>query len=151
MHASEATLAAVGSRISVVMSTGAQLEGDVSGRDGEWLMLETEQGPVALNRAQIVMIAGAGVPLTPAAKPTAARARSAQPGRPWTDDELRMLADAFLDGAPDKELANGFGRTPAIIKQLRQAFEIARGNLDEDQATDIAVSWVPRWRRVLAG
>ena len=40
---------------------------------------------------------------------------------------------------------------PGIIKQLRQGFEAARGNLVEDQVGEVAATWIHRWRRLLAG
>ncbi len=76
---------------------------------------------------------------------------SQAPGSPWSDAELKRLADAFLDGHEDGELAERHKRARPAIKQLRQGFECARGNLVEDQISSVAATWVSRWRRVLAG
>ena len=70
------------------------------------------------------------------------------PGGDWTDDDLRLLADAMLDGADDATLAREFGRTRGAVRRLRAAFECARGNLVEDDIGP-AVAWVPRLQRVL--
>jgi len=52
---------------------------------------------------------------------------SRAPGRAWKDDDLRTLADAFLDGGEDVDLAGRFNRSRGQIKELRQGFECARG------------------------
>ena len=146
-------------------AVGIALSGRITGKSDEWLQLLMPQGAVSVQLAHVAVIAEPGVAdglsaqlpqagkafedATPAPQP-AKKSRSQNPGRPWQDDELRMLADAFLDGITDKELAKEFGRTPAVVKQLRQGFECARGNLVEDQISEVAVTWVHRWRRVLS-
>ena len=84
-------------------------------------------------------------------KTAAAKKRSSShsPGRAWQEGDLRLLADAFLDGVTDQELAKEFNRTRAAIKQMRQGFECARGNLNQDLLEEIAQSWVHRWRKLL--
>jgi hypothetical protein len=70
-------------------------------------------------------------------------------GRAWLDEDLQQLADAFLDGHDDVILSQRFSRAKNQIKELRQAFECARGNLVDDQVSAIALTWVPRWRKAL--
>jgi hypothetical protein len=85
-------------------------------------------------------------------RPTSAdrpRRASRAPGRPWRDEDLRQLADGFLDGQDDQQLCGSYNRTRAQIKELRAGFECARGNLVEDQISEVAATWVERWRRVL--
>jgi hypothetical protein len=59
------------------------------------------------------------------------------------------IAYAYLDGIEDGDLAQRFSRSRGQIKELRQAFECARGNLVEDQISPIAATWVARWRKAL--
>lgn len=139
---------ALGTPCTVGLVDGTRLEGVPLAVAGGWLRLEHERGEVVVNLAQVTVVAPPGV--LPARRERKRRAPGA-PGRPWQDDDLRLLADAFLDGAVDRDLAREFDRTPAIVRQLREAFEAARGELDEDALGEVARSWVPRWRRVLAG
>ena len=67
------------------------------------------------------------------------------------EDDLRALADAFLDNISDTELAMRHHRTKSAIKEMHQGFECARGNLVEDQISPVAQTWVARWRKLLAG
>jgi hypothetical protein len=70
-------------------------------------------------------------------------------GRAWLDEDLKTLADAYLDGVEDGELSQRLNRARSQIRELRQAFECARGNLIEDQISPIAATWVARWRKAL--
>ena len=140
----------VGRRCSFLLANGTRLEGDLTDADGQWWRVVNEQGEVLLNPALIAAVAPDGALPAAASKRRARSAGGGSPGRPWADDELRQLADAFLDGEIDRDVAARFGRTPAIIRQMRQGFEVARGNLDAEQATEIAQTWVGRWREVLA-
>jgi len=142
--------------VALLLADGTRLSAAIADQRAGWWLLETDEGTVWVQLAHVVLVGSeAAVPAGGrrgrGGGGSTSRSRSSAPGRPWSDDELRMLADAFLDGAVDKDLAREFGRTPAIVKQLRQGFECARGNLDEERVTEIAASWVPRWRRVLAG
>jgi hypothetical protein len=71
------------------------------------------------------------------------------PGRAWTEEELRRLGEGFIEGTADHALATAFNRTRGQLKELRQGFECARGNLDVDDISPVAATWVARWRRVL--
>lgn len=137
----------------LLLVTGRRLVGSISPHASSgWWVVQTAQGVVEVNPALVVASAAPGV-LDAGKAVGAPRRRSVAgaPGRPWGDEELRLLADAFLDqAASDKDLAQEFARTPAIIKQLRQGFEAARGNLVEDQVGEVALTWIPRWRRLLA-
>ena len=73
------------------------------------------------------------------------------PGRPWADADMRALADGFLEQLQDGELAERHHRTRHQVTTLRHAFECARGNLNEDDLSPVAHTWVDRWQRVLAG
>jgi len=142
----------------VLVANGAVLRGALSLLDGGWWRLQGAGGVIDLNPQQVIGVgapgswaaAGGGSAVKEAGGGRAPRTNRGGAGRPWRDEELRLLANAYLDGVTDKELAQEFSRTPAIIKQLRQGFECARGNLVEDQISEVAASWVHRWRRVLA-
>jgi len=71
------------------------------------------------------------------------------PARAWQDEDLKKLATGFLDGDDDATLSEAHHRARSQIRELRQAFECARGNLVEDQISPVAQTWITRWRRVL--
>jgi len=143
---------APGTTYEFELGDGRRLRALVSAAEGAWLTLAVDGRRVDLHLAQVALAAEDRLPPltrdTQPARPTRKPSRRS-PGRPWSDEELRLLADAFLDGAVNKDLAREFGRTAAIIGHLRQGFECARGNLTEDQIDEVAQSWVHRWRRVL--
>ena len=85
----------------------------------------------------------------PASKDAPIRAGGKALGRAWLDEDLKALADAYLDGAEDGDLAQRFNRSRGQVRELRQAFECARGNRVEDQISPIAATWVARWRKAL--
>ncbi len=88
---------------------------------------------------------------TPKDAPSGMPKASRVPGRPWQDDDLKSLSESFLDGADDQTCAQRFNRARSAIRELRQGFECARGNLVEDQISPIAMGWIGRWRKVLSG
>ena len=151
-----------GRRVAVQLAQGPVYRGEVRRTVDGWVLLETEDAQQLINLDHVAMITHEGAAtdddeveegLESLPKPTSAdrpiRASRA-PGRPWKDDDLRQLADAFLDGMQDVELAGRFNRTKGQVRELRQGFECARGNLVEDQISPVAQTWVARWRRVLA-
>jgi hypothetical protein len=85
----------------------------------------------------------------PSSKETPMRVTGKALGRAWLDEDLKVLADAYLDGVQDADIAQRLSRAKGQIKELRQAFECARGNLVDDQISPIAATWVPRWRKAL--
>lgn len=148
-------------RANVVLAQGEVFVGEVEWSGKGWLRLRTDAGQRLINLAHVAVIGLVGSVLDdedeidsalpkPTSKDRPVKVSQA-PGRPWPDDELKRLADAFLDGVEDNELAERHKRARPAIKQLRQGFECARGNLVEDQISEVAATWVPRWRRVLAG
>ncbi len=149
-------------RANVVLAQGEIFVGEVEWSGKGWLRLRTDAGQRLINLAHVAVISFDGSVLDqdgdavdaalpkPSSKDRPVKVSQA-PGRPWHDDELKRLADAFLDGHEDAELAERHKRARPAIKQLRQGFECARGNLVEDQISPVAATWVPRWRRVLAG
>lgn len=140
-----------GERLILLLADGNRIEGELLDAEGDWWRIAAGDGEVLVNPAQVAAVASAGaLPASSAApRKRAAATTGGSPGRPWADEDLTALADAFLDGENDKDLAARFGRTPAIVKQLRQGFEAARGNLDEDRISEIARTWIARWREVL--
>jgi hypothetical protein len=146
--------ALIGHRCVLLLVEGSRIEGELQAADNLWWRLSAEEGEILVNPQHVAAVGiSGGLPVTAGGGgggKAAKRARGAAPGRPWADEQLKALADGFLDGETDKDLAATFGRTPAIIRQLRQAFEAARGNLDEDQLGEVAGTWVGRWRQVLA-
>jgi hypothetical protein len=153
-----------GRRVTAQLVQGPLYRGSVRRVVDGWLLLETESGLVLINLSQVAVISqeagdtGDDVEaslegLDELPKPTSAERptrTSRAPARPWKDDDLKQLADAFLDGADDSELASRFNRTRGQVKELRQGFECARGNLVEDQISSVAATWIDRWRRVLS-
>lgn len=125
--------------------------------DSPWLRCDSQSGTVWLKQEQIAAIGQASALAASSEKPKKTKAASnkstARPsaGRPWLDDDLKLLANAFMDNVEIPLLATEFNRTRAAIKQMRLGFECARGNLDEDQVDEVARSWIHRWQQVLAG
>jgi hypothetical protein len=146
------------------LADGTPVPGRIIACADGWLHLRDLDGEQVFNLAQVAGITlqdgeGAARPV-PAQDDNLPRPRSKERpvkvgggavGRPWTEPELRALADAFLDGAQDGELAERFRRTRSQVTELHRGFECARGNLVEDQISPAAQTWVPRWRRLLAG
>jgi hypothetical protein len=147
---------AVGSQISIRLANGAHVQGQIEARDSSWLRLRTPVGTSYVQLTHIAVISvggdavGEGLP-KPTSKDAPVKSGARAPGRAWSEDELRLLADAFLDGKHDSDLAERFHRTRGAIKEMHQGFEAARGNLVEDQISPVARTWVSRWRRVLGG
>jgi hypothetical protein len=148
-----------GRRVTAQLAQGPVYRGAVRRVVDGWLLLETDAGNMLINLDHVALIGQEpgetedpeegleSLPKpTPAEKPIRA---SRAPGRAWKDEDLRALADGFLDGHEDGELAGRFNRTRGQLKELRQGFECARGNLVEDQISAVAREWVERWRRVL--
>jgi hypothetical protein len=149
-----------GRGIAVHLSNGQICRGQVGGLRGPWLHLTAESGGVLVNLTQVtaIVLDAASAPEAmidiarpkPRSKDEPIRAGSKALGRAWADAELKALADAFLDGLQDGELAERFHRSRSQITELHQAFECARGNLVEDQLRPVARTWVARWRKALA-
>ncbi len=155
-------LLGAGREIDLHLVGGVRLEGHVLMCGNGWLQLATAQGGVLVNLAQVVAIGMEGTgsvptPVTsvgglpkPSSKDRPRMAGGTAPGRPWRDEDLKQLADSYLDGELDADLAARYHRTRGQIKEMRQGFECARGNLVDDQIGDVARTWVERWRRVLS-
>ncbi len=149
----------IGQPVTVQFPDGVVVRGLLRACGGGWLKLEDRRGHHWVQASQVVMISavteGEAEPVDDdRPKPRSADApvrTSRAPGRPWADDDLKTLAEAFLDTVNDSECAQRFNRTRHQITLLRQGFEAARGGLDEDRIPDVAKTWVARWRRVLAG
>jgi hypothetical protein len=151
-----------GRSVTAHLTNGQVVRGLISGLRGGWIsLIGTNDGdsPVLINLAHasaLVLDAKAApapfVEVTkpkPTSKDAPIRAGGKALGRAWLDEDLKTLADAYLDGAEDGELAQRFNRSRGQIKELRQAFECARGNLVEEQISPIAATWVARWRKAL--
>ena len=148
--------------ISVQLATGEVRRGLVMGMGAGWLHLVGDDGVQLVNLAQVALVSldaqTAAAPMAvdaarprPMTKDVPIKAGSRAPGRPWQETELKQLSEAYLDGRPDAELAERFHRTRGQIRELRQGFECARGNVVEDQLSMVARTWVGRWRKVLGG
>jgi hypothetical protein len=141
---------AAGEAIRVDLRDGRSVSGHLVGADGHWLGLETDDGRLLLPVAGIAAVCADQVRLGLAEKPRRKAAGAAPAvGRGWNDADLRQLADAFLDGEHDAQLAERFGRSRSVIKILHAAFECARGNLVEEDLPDAAKAWLGRWSAVL--
>lgn len=150
---------APGRGVAVHLNNGQICRGQVSGLRGPWLHLAADSGGVLVNltQASAIVLDAAAAPEAvidaprpkPRSKEDPIRAGSRALGRAWTDAELKALADAFLDGHHDGELAERFSRSRSQITDMHQAFECARGNIVEDQLRPVATTWVARWRKAL--
>lgn len=148
-------------RATLVLADGTAFTGELQWSKKGWAKLVGDHGTSLLQLTHVAMIKPLG---TMAEEPEADEAlpkpRSKEgvelagpqaPGRAWHEADLRALANAFLDGDTDSELAQRHHRTRSAIKEMRQGFECARGNLVDDQISPVARTWVARWRKVLAG
>jgi len=150
-----------GIRVHLSLANGGAIDGLLEHVQHGWLRVRGDDGVhyvqlthiacIGLGAEEAASIADTTDAALPVPKAHQTRGNSKAPGRPWADDDLRRLADAFLDQQTDQDLATRHNRTRAAIRELRQGFECARGNLVEDQITPVATTWVPRWRRVLGG
>ncbi|HEX3132592.1 MAG TPA: hypothetical protein VHX44_03295 [Planctomycetota bacterium] len=148
-----------GRSVAAHLNNGQVVRGTVTGLRGGWLSLGDGTKAVLVNLAHanaLVLDTNAApaafVEVTkpkPLSKDAPIRAGGKALGRAWLDEDLKTLADAYLDGIEDGDLAQRFNRSRGQIKELRQAFECARGNLVEDQISPIAATWVARWRKAL--
>lgn len=149
--------------IGLTLVDGVMLAGRGEVLSHGWLRLISNAEERLINLAHVVMIdlnrgrldpgpqgVDANLP-RPTSKDIPVKVGSKVPARPWTDADLKALADAILDGGQDAQLAERFHRGRTQIRDLRQGFECNRGNLVEDQITPAAVAWIHRWRRVLSG
>lgn len=151
-----------GRSVTAHLNNGQVVRGIVTGLRGGWLSLggaKDGDSPVLINltHASALVLDTKAAPTAvievakpkPQSKEAPIRAGGKALGRAWLDEDLKTLADAYLDGAEDGDLAQRFNRSRGQIKELRQAFECARGNLVEDQISPIAATWVARWRKAL--
>lgn len=150
-----------GRGVTAHLNNGQAVRGIVTGMRGGWLSLGGTEGGNAvlinLVHANALVLDTKPAPSAvidipkpkPQSKDAPIRAGGKALGRAWLDEDLKTLADAYLDGAEDGDLAQRFNRSRGQIKELRQAFECARGNLVEDQISPIAATWVARWRKAL--
>jgi hypothetical protein len=158
-----ADLLVPGRLVLLRLADGTPVAGRVRAVADGWLSLGDLDGEQAINLAHVASVRGQdstpeataerdeGGLMRPRSKEAPVKVGARAVGRPWTEPELKGLADAFLDGHQDGELAARFNRTRSQVTELHRAFECARGNLVEDQISPAAQTWVPRWRRVLAG
>ncbi|GDY12761.1 hypothetical protein LBMAG53_16390 [Planctomycetota bacterium] len=153
---------APGRPVTLHLSGGGQLSGMVLKHGDGWLHLLGEHGEILARIDQVAAVILAAPAPPPASELDAAMPRPVSkdaprrvggeaPGRLWNDGELRELADAFLDGVGDAVCAERFHRTRHQITVLRQAHEVLRGNLRDDQIGAVAQGWIPRLRRALGG
>ena len=134
------------------LANGRRVSGIVTGRAGDWLHLERSGGPLFVNAAQVVcyQIKGSGsCSGDDDARP--ARARRCVDPSAWDEADLRRLAEGYLDGHSDAELATICQRPRVEVRRLRRSFEAARGSLDLDRLGDEDRDWVGRWQAVLSG
>jgi hypothetical protein len=149
-----------GRQVTAHLANGQVSRGMVTGMRGGWLSLGGENGTLLVNlaHAAVILLDAKAAPTAfvevtkpkPTSKDSPVRAGGKALGRAWLDEDLKALASAYLDGIDDGELSTRFNRSRGQIKELRQAFECARGNLVEEQISPVAATWVARWRKALA-
>lgn len=143
-------------QIQCILADGTIFSGTVDTARRGWIRLVTASGPLLVNLAHVACLKGEGAsaaslglgPVDDAAAPASRRTARA-PAGDWDEASLRSLADGFLDGHDDSELAARLGQSKAQIKTLRHAFECARGNVVDDEIPPPARPWIARWRTVL--
>lgn len=131
--------------------------GLVTDSSDTWLSLNSDHARL-INVSHIIEIvfgeektSGHSLLPKPRSKDAPVTVSAKTPARPWNDDDLKILADAFLENETDTALAERFHRSRNQITVLRQGFECARGNLVDDSISAVARTWIARWRKVLAG
>ncbi len=137
-----------GTRLAALLVGGQRVEGELLRVCGRWLELADGATLRWLNGDHIVLIAAGAGALPDAAPSPRPKRGAAGAGTPWQDQDLRLLADALLDGIADGELAREFGRKPAEIAVLRRALTCLRGEVMEEDLDPAAASWVPRLRGI---
>lgn len=135
-----------GKRIAILLAGGQRFEGDLVRCCGRWLELADGATLRWLNSDHIVLIAGGAGALPSVPPPSKRKPVAGGGGPPWQDEDLRLLADALLDGVSDAELGREFGRKPGEIGVLRRAFACLRGDLLDEDLDAAARSWLPRLR-----
>lgn len=150
-----------GMRATFVLADGTVFTGEIQWSRKGWAKLGGDQGTTLIQLTQVAVIRPLSALVEesaiddelpkPRSKEGAELMGPTAPGRAWREEDLRAIADAFLDQATDAELATRHHRTKSAIKELRQGFECARGNLVEEQISPVARTWVQRWRKLLAG
>jgi hypothetical protein len=144
-----------------ILHPGGEATGLISASRAGWIELQTAEGTSYLAVAQITRVdllsppaaeeSVTGDDAIPVPRPKPLMPRPGTPGRPWSDEDLRELAHAFLDGGADGELAERFGRSRHQITTLRQGFDAARGDRTSEDCSPVAQTWIPRFRRALGG
>jgi hypothetical protein len=150
-----------GMRANCVLVDGTVFTGEIHWIKKGWIKLVGDQGTTLIQAAHVAVIKPLGAlaeePTVdeelpkPRSKEGAELMGPTASGRAWRDEDLRAIADAFLDGVSDADLTQRYHRSKSALKELRQGFECARGNLVEDQISPVARTWVARWRKVLSG
>lgn len=139
----------------ILLSTGHEIVGRMHERSGIWVEVETEDGSVIISQVQIVAIAPVQFIWSTASNSKSGKVKPTKRSGPllvqdfWTDDLLKQLSEAFLDGLTDQYLADKFKQSRTSIRDLRKAFEAARGTLDELDVNQPTRIWIKRWRDVL--
>ena len=152
---SDKVLAALHGEFRVLLVTGHESVGVVHQRGGVWLEIETSDGPVLVSQVQVVAIAPMEHIWQAAAQGRAAKRKPAARSGPllvqdfWTEDRLKQLSEAFLDGLTDQYLAEKFKQSKTSIRDLRKAFEAARGTIDDLDVSQPTRVWIKRWQAVL--
>ena len=152
---SDKVLAELQGDYRVLLVTGHELIGTVHQRGGVWLEVDTSDGPVLISQVQIVAIAPMEHIWQVATQGRAAKAKPAARSGPllvqdfWTEARLKQLSEAFLDGLTDQYLAEKFKQSKTSIRDLRKAFEAARGTIDDLDVSQPTRIWIKRWRTVL--
>ncbi len=148
-----------GKKIVAQTSQGPVYRGVVRRSLRGWIVLDAEGGRTFLNLDHLVSVVVMGADdaedvdegglMKPQSLERPRVLTATAPARAWQEDDLKKLATGFLDGEDDAALAEVHHRSRSQIRELRQGFECARGNLVDDQISPVARTWIARWRRVL--
>jgi len=149
-----------GKKVVAQTSQGPVYRGVVRKSLRGWIAIDAEGGRTLLNLDHLVSVVvlgadddedmeAAGGLMKPQSLERPRVLTRTAPARAWQDEDLKKLATGFLDGDDDATLSEAHHRARSQIRELRQAFECARGNLVEDQISPVAQTWITRWRRVL--
>ncbi len=134
------------------LANGRRITATVTAQAGGWLRLDRARSTLHVNISQIVCYQAPGsASLADDAPEASGRSRPAIDPQDWDEPRLRRLAEGYLDGQGDSELATICERPRSEVRRLRRSFEAARGNLDPDRLGEQDRAWSVRWQAVLGG
>ncbi|TVR13214.1 MAG: hypothetical protein EA401_07235 [Planctomycetota bacterium] len=140
-----------GASLAVSLSNGGWIRGTVIASDRQWLLLDSNDGQLAIHIAHIQAISLQGsLPASLTAGKNSMRAgRSLNtksdkpyPAHQFAGHDLRKAIDALFDGADNAALQALLGITRQDASHLRKAFACMRGDVEPADLPAAALQWV---------